>query len=340
MVSIQSIRTLFETRKRYSIVYSNYLSVMLGVYEQKERIRVVCRDGYTGFVNFQTAVALVKAFIKSSSTLKPSEAMNLIKRVAELGGESLITSSPILCLELATEYQTNEQLAKIIKMHESEEFLFGGKVVKLHGMLKNGDYLGVFVKEDYKFLEPENEVVIDVGANIGDSAIYFLLRGARKVIALEPYPHSYFDAKRNLQENGFQDRIVLLNAGYGMKGEISVEDNKSSNGSSDLIASRNEGISIRLYTLRDLLDHFSIDSAVLKMDCEGCEYNLINESDNVLRKFKRILIEYHYGYKKLKNKLEQSGFSVRCSEPINFYESYKVANKYVSIGYIWAIREK
>jgi len=49
------------------------------------------------------------------------------------------------------------------------------------------------------FLEGEYEVpealsglrgrdVIDVGANVGDSALYFILHGARKVIAVEPLP--------------------------------------------------------------------------------------------------------------------------------------------------------
>jgi len=30
--------------------------------------------------------------------------------------------------------------------------------------------------------------VVDVGAGIGDSALYFILHGARKVIAVEPCP--------------------------------------------------------------------------------------------------------------------------------------------------------
>jgi len=31
--------------------------------------------------------------------------------------------------------------------------------------------------------------VIDVGANAGDTALYFVLHGARKVIAVEPLPN-------------------------------------------------------------------------------------------------------------------------------------------------------
>ena len=36
-------------------------------------------------------------------------------------------------------------------------------------------------------------------------------------------------------------------------------------------------------------------------DCEGCEYNLLNEDCDILKKFKRIQLEYHHGYNKLIN---------------------------------------
>ncbi|MCY0863297.1 MAG: hypothetical protein OWQ52_12855 [Metallosphaera prunae] len=36
--------------------------------------------------------------------------------------------------------------------------------------------------------------------------------GARKVIALEPYPYSFRFAERNIRENKLDDKIVLLNA--------------------------------------------------------------------------------------------------------------------------------
>ena len=48
---------------------------------------------------------------------------------------------------------------------------------------------------------------------------------------------------------------------------------------------------------------------------EGCEYNLLKEDNNTLKKFKRIQIEYHYGYEKLKEKLEEAGFTVSYSTP-------------------------
>jgi methyltransferase FkbM-like protein len=62
----------------------------------------------------------------------------------------------------------------------------------------------------------------------------------------------------------------------------------------------------------------SDDPVILKMDCEGCEYEVILSADeHTLQKFDLVMIEYHYGYgyKNLKQKLERSGFKVRLLAP-------------------------
>ena len=94
----------------------------------------------------------------------------------------------------------------------------------------NGDIGAVFIKEDYKWLKAKNNVVIDIGANIGDTSIYFALNGAKKVIALEPFPYSYRMAFENTYNNGYDKKIILLNAGYGLDSEIMVEDKLTGTG--------------------------------------------------------------------------------------------------------------
>jgi len=102
----------------------------------------------------------------------------------------------------------------------------------------------VFGNEDYGFLEVENEVIIDIGANIGDSPIYFTLNNAKKVIALEPYPYSYNIALKNIKKNNMEDKITLLNSGYGQDGTIKVNPNFENTIGSDL-KSFNNGIDIK-----------------------------------------------------------------------------------------------
>ncbi len=211
------------------------------------------------------------------------------------------------------------------------KFEYMGRDITLEAV---GDIFAVYGEEAYKFLNVNNETVIDIGANIGDSSIYFALNNARKVIALEPYPYSYNIALKNIKLNHLEDKIILLNAGYGEENTIKI-DPKFENTTSSDIKSFDNGIDIKIMPLKKILNDYNIDNAVLKMDCEGCEYNIIKEDNDTLRKFKMIQMEYHYGYEKLKDKLEEAGFNVKYTEPkVSFNPDAK--DHQMSLGYIYA----
>ena len=54
--------------------------------------------------------------------------------------------------------------------------------------------------------------VVDVGASNGDSAVFFALNGAGRVVALEPDSESFALAEENVRINGLEGRIRLVNA--------------------------------------------------------------------------------------------------------------------------------
>ena len=205
-----------------------------------------------------------------------------------------------------------------------------------NGNKNNGNILDVFFNEEYRFLNVRDRVVIDVGASIGDSAIYFALNGASKVIGLEPYPYSFKFGIRNVKENGLEDRILLLNAAYGHDGEILVDDSFESKDTTQL-KHYDKGKKIRVYSLKTLLDEFGGERTVLKMDCEGCEYFLLEEPENVFSHIEMMQIEYHYGYQKLVNKLESMGFIVKFTEPEKNQNPH-AENPNMEVGYIYARR--
>ncbi|MEM4058710.1 MAG: FkbM family methyltransferase [Thermoplasmata archaeon] len=82
-----------------------------------------------------------------------------------------------------------------------------------------------------------------------------------------------------------------------------------------------------------LMSKYNIDSGILKMDCEGCEYNLLNETNETIRKFSMAQIEYHYDYEKLVDKLRKCGYNVRYTEPKILYNSS--VGKTMIVGYIY-----
>lgn len=204
--------------------------------------------------------------------------------------------------------------------------------VRFEGAIRNGDILATFLEREYKKMPVSGKVIVDIGANIGDTAIYFALNGAHKVLAIEPFVESFNFAVRNVKNNGLSHKIDLLLAGCsGTSGELFIDPLFRSNIASSL-KPRTEGIKIPILSLEDIIIKTSDDNSdlVLKMDCEGCEYDSIISSPNeVLKKFRYIQIEYHHGYLDLKSKLEQCNFKVTQSRPMaNYRRQY--------IGYLYA----
>jgi FkbM family methyltransferase len=184
--------------------------------------------------------------------------------------------------------------------------------------VSNGDLIGIFYRKEYEFLPVKDRVVIDIGANIADSSIYFAINGAKKVIALEPFPKNFEIAQKNIALNGFTDKIELLNAGCcGGQSSKDMVLNVSTKGVRCQTMQSTLGSNIHFYTLRELVDKYNIDSpALLKLDCEGCEYDIILSNDRaVLGKFSHIQIEYHYGFKDLEKCLISAGFAVSHTNP-------------------------
>jgi len=68
---------------------------------------------------------------------------------------------------------------------------------------------------------------------------------------------------------------------------------------------------MRMYTLRTSVKESKVEEgSVLKMDCEGCEYEaVLNADPGDLAVFSQVIIEYHNGYREIKRHLEAAGFS-------------------------------
>jgi FkbM family methyltransferase len=215
--------------------------------------------------------------------------------------------------------------------------------VELYQVTSEGEIIDIFFNKVYEFLPVQGNIVVDIGANIGDSCIYFALRGARKIIAIEPFPKNYDAAKKNIEVNGFTDKTFLKLSGCAAKrGHINVDPLYRSDHSSRLV-DFGQGVKIPLVTLRDIIDENKVseEMVVLKMDCEGCEYDIILFSDcDTLRSFSHIQIEYHNGYQNLKEKLENCGFDVSVTKPLLARSSIKGHRGTYYVGQLYATRRQ
>jgi FkbM family methyltransferase len=158
--------------------------------------------------------------------------------------------------------------------------------------------------------------VIDVGASVGDTALYFVLNGARKVIAVEPLPNVAKCAEENVRLSSAADKVRVLNAALSDE-PVSVPCDY------DLLLSRyfstlkdSGTCKVPGVTLGDLLSMVD-DLYLLKMDCEGCEAQVILGPERErLRAFEHIILETHpyntgVSSEKLLTSLKELGFECR-----------------------------
>lgn len=213
--------------------------------------------------------------------------------------------------------------AKIDAKGKTVEFTFmGHKVLFTYDSVKRLAEIDrlisdQFVEDGYKWLDAKGREVVDIGANLGDTAIYFALKEAKHVYAFEPYPYSFDYAIGNIKLNGLQDRVTILNEGCGGESRMVSVDREYQNTAQSSLTDSGKGQKVQVSSLGDIIRRFGIaHPAILKVDCEGCEYDVIlKASDSDLGKFEQIQIEYHYGYLNLKNRLEKAGFKVKNTMP-------------------------
>ena len=237
------------------------------------------------------------------------------------------------------EFNIDEDLV-IIKNNKNQK-------IKFYGGINNGDLIHSFLDSDYSNLEFKEKYVIDIGMNIADSSIYFILNGAKKVIGVEPFTKNFDIASKNIKENKLENKIEIIQAMCSTRsGKIKINSDEGVEGK---IEKSKIGTEIEVISINDIIKKYNVpNNSILKMDCEGCEDEVISSIEtNTIRHFSHIQIEYHNGYKKIKNKLEKCGFEVKTTSPIcsNVISNilYNFTNKKVkrkSIGYVGFIFAK
>lgn len=268
---LNSVKILLKYRK----TYRNYTSVIKHILQKRYPAEAILRDGQMILLpNFELSYNLVR-----------------------LQGQQKVA------------FDTKNDTVLI-----SDPTGLNSKSLKLKGGLRNGETVNIFVQDVYRNFPIKGKTVIDVGANIADSCIYFVSHGAKRVVGIEPLIENYELAEQNVRLNNFSNRISIVLAGCGAgSGCVNIDVDKRSGVGWQLSNSSYQGETIPLLTLEQILQQNNVgeDEAALKLDCEGCEYDVVlSSSDNVLRRFSNILIEYHYGYNDIREKLEKSNFDV------------------------------
>lgn len=151
-------------------------------------------------------------------------------------------------------------------------------------------YEEIFLGQHYAAALPEKPTIIDAGANIGLSTLFFKLHYPDAQIAcFEPHPETFALLKKNIEVNSLNEvtlhqealsaeagTVDLFGDGIGASVDDQLENNKSR--------------AVEAQCLSVYLDS-SVD--LLKIDIEGAEGPVLQEVGPKLRMVKRLIIEFH-----------------------------------------------
>ena len=165
----------------------------------------------------------------------------------------------------------------------------------------------IFVREDY-LIDNKPKNILDLGSNIGISAIYFLTRNIKnRIFCVEPDPNNHYFIERNL--NKFSDRSKISFCAIRSKNEENKYFNLSKDGKyssfNEIGANFDKKIKVETLTINDALkdDIFNNNFPILiKIDIEGLEKEVINNFDfNSNLRIKQLIAE-GTGYKEYINR--------------------------------------
>ena len=195
---------------------------------------------------------------------------------------------------------------------------------------------------DYHLPDERPEIVFDVGMNIGDAVLYFTGRKqVEKVYGYEPFQSTFAIAKENIMRNDIglhkyeihqygisnsnEKRRIYFNMDMSCAQSTSLYSwqkgfqhykerglvNAGNNVSEEIEVKKASEVFGRV------MDKASWKNYILKMDCEGEEYDILEDLflSGTIGKFKIIILEWHYrGKEVLLKYLGDAGFSWRCSD--------------------------
>ena len=201
-------------------------------------------------------------------------------------------------------------------------------------LMDSGGPLSIWVDGDYDLPVVDwsrANIIVDIGAHVGSFTVWAARRAPHaRILAVEPNVETFALLEQNIRDNGLEDRVTAVNAGVGpAAGMMGLEFMEHSLGTR-LSAAGPGKVMVRVDTLSGLLGEAGIDEAdMLKMDCEGMEYDVIEGTGpERLRKIGALACEYH----------REPGRDVRTIDRVLTAAGFQVTRPDAPRAVLWATR--
>lgn len=198
---------------------------------------------------------------------------------------------------------------------------FFGKKLYIHDIASfNLCNAELFQSEMYKFKSSSsNPYIIDCGANLGMSVIYFKqLYPNATIIAFEADDYIFNFLEKNIESFGYTDVEIINKAVWNCDDTLSfiVEGGAGGRLEKETIIGKYKKVSCT--SLKKYLIGKKVD--FLKIDIEGAEYEVIKDCENELKNIDNLFIEYHsmpdkeQNLHKILEIVQKAGFSYHIKE--------------------------
>jgi len=175
----------------------------------------------------------------------------------------------------------------------------------------------------------KDDVVVDLGANIGLFSLYSIMNGASKVYSVEASNNTF----KSLYENVKNFNIKPLNAAIS-EGETKTFYLSNTTGSSSMYKATNNVEIVNCITFEKFIQENNIEHInFLKIDIEGSEYEMFNKIDETYLRnnIDNIFLEYHvienYSINDIKSKLQKNNYECIITESSDFFGMMVAINK-------------
>jgi FkbM family methyltransferase len=175
--------------------------------------------------------------------------------------------------------------------------LLGPNLNVIDGLSFYYSYKEIFEQEIYRFPNAKpSPIVIDGGANIGLSVIFFKqLYPDCKITAFEADPHVFQVLRSNLAEFDFRDIKLINQALWHTETILEFAVEGADGGRLAHAADQEQSKKINVNTIR-LKSYLEQSVDFLKLDIEGAETEVILDCSDYLHNVKYLFIEYHSFY--------------------------------------------
>ena len=161
----------------------------------------------------------------------------------------------------------------------------------------NGVY-EAFETNCVKKIIKKDDVVIDVGANIGYYTLIFakLVGSEGKVFAFEPEPNNFHLLRKNVELNNYHNVALVQKAVTNITGRVNLYLSKEDSGQHKIYDAHDNVDSLEVDAVRldDYFENFVGTIDFIKMDVEGAERLVIEGMSSILQRIKSIkmMIEF------------------------------------------------